>query len=105
MRIPFRNRQSRERAAIARAPAIAPHFELGRQGEALAVEHLQRAGYPIVAANFCLPSGRGLPHAILNAEIDGLAYDCPTLCFFAVETLASHANLPPPVYVDLRYHR
>jgi putative endonuclease len=105
MRISFRNRPSRERATTARTQAIAPHFELGRRGEALAVEHLERAGYRLVASNFSLPIGRNMHDAIVNAEIDVVAYDGPTLCFVEVKTRASEEFAPPQVNVDLRKRR
>ena len=84
---------------------LAPHFELGRQGEALAIEHLTRVGYRIVAANFRLPIGRNTRNAIVNAEIDVVAYDGPTLCFVEVKTRASDEFAPPQVNVDLRKRR
>ena len=68
----------------------APHFELGARGEALAIEHLERVGYRIVAANFSLPIGRNTRDAIVNAEIDLVAYDGATLCFVEVKTRESH---------------
>jgi len=46
---------------------------LGRRGEVLAIEHLQRAGYRIVAANFSIPIGRNRRDALVNAEIDVIA--------------------------------
>ena len=49
MRLTFRNKPEGHTAAdskvIAEPSGIASHFELGRRGEALAVEHLERAGY------------------------------------------------------------
>src|SRR5205807_9826717 len=83
----------------------APHFDIGRRGEQLALEHLERAGYHIVAANFRLPIGRNLRDAIVNAEIDIVAYDGPTLCFIEVKTRASDEFAPPQVNVDLRKRR
>lgn len=87
------------------AKEIAPHFELGRRGEALALEHLERAGYRIVAANFSLPIGRNTRDVIVNAEIDVIAYDGPTLCFVEVKTRARDEFAPPQVNVDLRKRR
>ncbi len=84
---------------------IAPHFELGRRGEALAIEHLERAGYRIVAGNFRLPVGRNTLGATINAEIDVVAYDGPTLCFIEVKTRASDEFAAPQVNVDLRKRR
>ena len=84
---------------------IAPHFELGRRGEALAVEHLERAGYRIVAANFRLPIGRNTRNTLVNAEIDVVAYDGPTLCFVEVKTRASDEVAAPQANVDIRKRR
>ena len=83
----------------------APHFELGRRGEAWAIEHLEQAGYRIVASNFSLPIGRNLRDVVVNAEIDVVAYDGPTLCFVEVKTRASDDFAPPQVNVDLRKRR
>src|SRR5262249_18906036 len=86
-------------------PTIAPHFELGKFGEQLAIEHLERAGYRIVAANFSLPIGRNTRDVIVNAEIDVVAYDGTTLCFIEVKTRASDDFAPPQANVDLRKRR
>lgn len=91
--------------AVGAEPTPAPHFELGRRGEALAIEHLERAGYLIVAANFRLPIGRNTRDAMVNAEIDIVAYDGPTLCFVEVKTRASDEFAAPQVNVDLRKRR
>ncbi len=81
------------------------HFELGERGEALALEHLERAGYRIVAANFSLPIGRNTRDVIVNAEIDIVAYDGLTLCFIEVKTRASDQFAPPQTNVDRRKQR
>jgi putative endonuclease len=88
-------------------PQIAPpaHFDLGRRGEALAVEHLEQNGYRIVAANFSLPIGRNLRDVIVTAEIDIVAYDGPILCFVEVKTRASDDFAPPQANIDLRKRR
>ena len=99
------NRQESDGAARAQPPQLAPHFELGRRGEALAIEHLERAHYRIVAANFRLPIGRNTRDVLVNAEIDVVAYDGPTLCFIEVKTRASDEFAPPQVNVDLRKRR
>jgi Holliday junction resolvase-like predicted endonuclease len=65
----------------AETAASAPHFQLGARGETLAIEELERAGYRLVAANFSLPVGRNTRDAVVNAEIDVVAYDGPILCF------------------------
>jgi putative endonuclease len=83
----------------------APHFALGRRGETLAVQHLEQAGYQIVASNFSLPIGRSLRDAVIDAEIDIVAYQGPTLCFVEVKTRASDDFAPPQVNVDLRKRR
>ena len=99
MRLSFRKKST----AIENQPS--PHFELGRRGEALAVEHLEQIGYRIVASNFSLPIGRNLREAVVNAEIDVVAYDGPTLCFIEVKTRASDDFAPPQANVDLRKRR
>jgi putative endonuclease len=83
----------------------APHFQVGERGEALAITHLERAGYRIVAANFSLPIGRNRRDVIVNAEIDVVAYDGPTLCFVEVKTRTSDELAPPQTNVDLRKRR
>ena len=87
------------------APARSNHFDLGERGEALALEHLERRGYRIVAANFSLPIGRNARETIVNAEIDVVAYDGPTLCFIEVKTRATDEFAPPQTNVDLRKRR
>jgi putative endonuclease len=78
---------------------------LGRRGEALAIAHLERAGYRIVAANFSVPIGRNTRDTLINAEIDVVAYDGPTLCFVEVKTRASDEFAAPQANVDLRKRR
>lgn len=82
----------------------AQHFELGAHGEAVAIELLERKGYRIVAANFSLPIGRNTRDVIVNAEIDVVAYDGPTLCFIEVKTRASD-EIAPQTNVDRRKRR
>ena len=99
-------RQAHRDAALAvSAKEIAPHFELGQRGETLAIEHLERAGYRMVAANFSLPIGRNTRDVIVTAEIDIVAYDGPTLCFIEVKTRASDEFAPPQINVDWRKRR
>jgi putative endonuclease len=86
-------------------PTLAPHSELGRRGELLAIEHLERAGYQIVAANFTVPIGRNTRDVLINAEIDVVAYDGATLCFIEVKTRVSDEFAPPQANVDLRKRR
>jgi len=78
---------------------------LGALGEAYAAAYLDKLGYRIVAANFTLPVGRNLRGAIINAEIDLIAYDGDTLCFVEVKTRSSDWFAPPEVNVDLRKRR
>jgi putative endonuclease len=96
---------SPDQVMIANSAELAPHFILGRQGEALALAHLERAGYRIVGANFSIPIGRNRRDAIVNAEIDLIAYDGPTLCFIEVKTRARDDFAPPQTNVDLRKRR
>jgi putative endonuclease len=85
--------------------ALAPHLALGRRGEILAAEHLERAGYRLVASNFTLPVGRNLRGALVHAEIDIVAYEETTLCFVEVKTRASDWFAAPEANVDLRKQR
>ena len=98
----FSFRKTKHTATEAPPPA---HFELGRRGEEFALEHLEQAGYRIVAANFSLPIGRNLRQVVVNAEIDVVAYDGPTLCFVEVKTRATDEFAPPQANVDLRKQR
>src|SRR6266513_1898256 len=93
--------------ATAREPVTdrARNFELGARGEALAIDHLERLGYRIVAANFSLPIGRNTRDVIVNGEIDVVAYDGPTLCFVEVKTRATDDFALPQANVDLRKRR
>src|SRR2546421_5550004 len=83
----------------------AEHLELGARGEALAIDHLERLGYRIVAANFSLPIGRNTRDMIVNAELDLVAYDGPILCFIEVKTRATDDFALPQTNVDLRKRR
>jgi putative endonuclease len=84
---------------------LAPHLLLGRRGEHLAAEHLERLGFALVASNFTLPVGRNLRGALVKAEIDLIAYDATTLCFIEVKTRASDWFAAPEANVDLRKQR
>jgi putative endonuclease len=83
----------------------AAHFDLGRRGEELAAAYLEQQGYRLVAANVTLPVGRNLRGALVNAEIDLVAYDGATLCFVEVKTRASDWFALPQANVDLRKQR
>ncbi|HVF66930.1 MAG TPA: YraN family protein [Pyrinomonadaceae bacterium] len=85
--------------------ALAPHLELGRRGEQLAAEHLLARGYKLVASNFKLPVGRSRRGAVVQAEIDLVAYDGRTVCFVEVKTRASDRFAAPEANVDLRKQR
>ena len=78
---------------------------LGALGESYAAAYLEQLGYRLVAANFTLPVGRNRRGAIINAEIDLIAYDNNTLCFIEVKTRSSDWFAPPQVNVDLRKRR
>src|SRR5215217_6974298 len=75
---------------------------LGQLGESYAAAYLEQLGYRLVAANFTLPVGRNRRGAIINAEIDLIAYDGDTLCFIEVKTRASDWFAPPQINVELR---
>src|SRR5689334_24954868 len=78
---------------------------LGKLGEEYAAAYLDQLGYRLVAANFILPVGRNLRGAVVNAEIDLVAYDGNTLCFIEVKTRASDWFAPPQANIDLRKQR
>lgn len=82
-----------------------PGIELGKLGEQYAAAYLEQLGFRFVAANFTLPVGRNLRGAVVNAEIDLVAYDQRTLCFIEVKTRASDWFAPPQANVDLRKRR
>ena len=84
------------------APA---HLELGRRGEEFAAAYLQQAGFQIVAANFDIPIGRNRLGAVVNVEIDLVAYEGETLCFIEVKSRGSDWFAPPHVNVDRRKQR
>ena len=78
---------------------------LGTLGESYAAAYLDQLGYRLVAANFTLPVGRNRRGAIINAEIDLVAYDGDTLCFIEVKSRSSDWFAPPQANVDLRKRR
>ncbi|HZT58677.1 MAG TPA: YraN family protein [Pyrinomonadaceae bacterium] len=100
-----RTRFARTRFARAGGVEVAPHLELGRQGESLAAEYLLARGYKLVGSNFKLGVGRNRRGAVVQAEIDLVAYDGPTLCFVEVKTRASDRFAAPEANVDLRKQR
>ena len=94
--IPTQSEQSADSSA---------HLELGRHGEELAAAYLLRLGYRIVAANFSVPVGRNRSGAVINVEIDLVAYERRTLCFIEVKSRASSWFAPPQANVDRRKQR
>ena len=78
---------------------------LGALGESYAAAYLEQLGYRLVAANFTIPVGRNRRGAIINTEIDLVAYDGDTLCFIEVKSRSSDWFAPPQVNVDLRKRR
>ncbi len=87
------------------SPPTAPHLALGRKGEELAADFLRGLGYRLVGANFKLNVGRNLRGALVQAEIDLVAYEGATLCFVEVKTRASAQFAAPEANVDLRKQR
>jgi putative endonuclease len=87
------------------SPAGSPHLELGRRGEELAAAYLLQVSYRLVAANFSVPVGRNRSGAVINVEIDLVAYDARTLCFVEVKSRASTWFAPPQANVDRRKQR
>lgn len=83
----------------------AAHLELGRRGEELAAAYLLQAGYRIVAANFSVPVGRNRVDAVINVEMDLVAYEGEMLCFIEVKSRASDWFAPPEANVDRRKQR
>jgi putative endonuclease len=83
----------------------ASHLELGKRGEELAAAYLEQLGVRIVAANFVVPVGRNRVGAVINAEIDLVAYDGATLCFIEVKSRMSDWFAPPEANVDRRKQR
>ena len=80
-------------------------LDLGQKGEEIAAAYLQQLGFQIVVANVSVPVGRNRNEAIVNAEIDLVAYEGPVLCFVEVKTRASDWFAPPTANVDLRKQR
>jgi putative endonuclease len=96
---------ARTRFARASADVLAPHLDLGRRGEQLAADFLRAHGFELVASNFKLGVGRNRRGAVVQAEIDLVAYEGATLCFVEVKTRASDRFAAPEANVDLRKQR
>ncbi|HEX9928130.1 MAG TPA: YraN family protein [Pyrinomonadaceae bacterium] len=79
--------------------------KLGNLGEQMAAEFLTRKGFRLVAANFVVPVGRNRRGALINTEIDLIAYDGETLVFLEVKTRRSDDFAAPEQAVDLRKQR
>ena len=90
---------------VAAPPKPLSRIALGHQGEELAAAFIQQSGYSLVASNFRLPVGRSRNGAVINAEIDLVAYEGSTLCFIEVKTRASDWFAIPSANVDLRKQR
>ena len=78
---------------------------LGALGESYAAAFLEQLGYRLVAANFTISVGRNRRGAVINTEIDLIAYDGDTLCFIEVKSRSSDWFAPPQANVDLRKRR
>jgi putative endonuclease len=83
----------------------APHIELGRRGEELALEFLKQQGYKIVLMNSIIRLGRNQTGYPLTGEIDIIAYENDLLCFIEVKTRRSDDFAPPEQAVDRRKQR
>src|SRR5882724_5246497 len=92
-------------SSVDRSVSVSSHLELGKRGEELAAAYLLQAGYRIVAANFSIPVGRNRVGALINVEIDLVAYEGQTLCFIEVKSRASDWFAPPEANVDRRKQR
>jgi putative endonuclease len=88
-----------------KAPAAAPHIETGRRGERLAADYLRALGFELVASGFRLNVGRNRRGAVVQNEIDLVAYEGPVLCFVEVKTRRSDWYAAPEANVDLRKQR
>lgn len=88
-----------------RAPEVAPHIDLGRRGELAAADYLRALGFELVASNFKLNVGRNRRGAVVQNELDLVAYEGSLLCFVEVKTRASDRFAAPESNVDLRKQR
>ncbi len=75
-----------------RVAPLAPHLEMGEQGELLALFYLRQKGYVIVARRWQTPRQRG--------DIDLIAWEGDILCFIEVKTRATHAVATAESAVD-----
>ena len=102
---PLRRKASDRGAETLATPELSPHLALGQRGEALAAAYLLQNGYRLAASNFKLNVGRNMRGAIVQAEIDIVAYEGHVLCFVEVKTRASDWFASPEANVDLRKQR
>ncbi len=79
--------------------------EIGRRGEKLAAQYLERNGYRLVVSNFKVPIGRNSRGVSVTGEIDIVALDDQTLCFVEVKTRTSAAFAEPLASVTRRKQR
>ena len=75
-----------------RVAQLAPHLDMGEQGEMAALFHLRQNGYVVVARRWRTPKQRG--------DIDLIAWEGDTLCFVEVKTRASRAVATAESAVD-----
>ena len=90
---------------VASSPERVSTRDLGKRGEEIAAAYLHKVGYVLVASNFNLPVGRNRNSAVVNVEIDLVAYERDVLCFIEVKTRASDWFASPAANVDLRKQR
>ncbi|HEU5335797.1 MAG TPA: YraN family protein [Terriglobales bacterium] len=77
---------------LLRPPAVAPHQNVGSQGEEEAYFYLRRLGYVMVARNWRSPRRRG--------EIDLIGWDGDVLCFVEVKSRTTRDVKPAEAAVD-----
>ncbi len=79
--------------------------DLGRVGENIAAEFLERNGYLLVLSNFKVPIERNRKGVAVSGEIDIVALDGDVLCFIEVKTRKSDAFLDPAAAVNAKKQR
>ena len=75
-----------------RIAQLAPHLEMGEQGELTALFYLRQHGYVVVARRWQTPKQRG--------DLDLIAWEGDTLCFIEVKTRGSQAVATAESAVD-----
>jgi putative endonuclease len=82
-----------ERVLLAtRRRALPQHLEMGERGELVALFHLRRQGYVVVARRWRTPRQRG--------DVDLIAWEGDTLCFVEVKTRGGRAVASAESAVD-----